>query len=93
MKCLFLLTFLISPSVLFAEVNLRNPVEIALGEEESFQVYEQLQVPTEVEAGGKRLVRRGQNVSCSRSSYYPGDFEYNCTIQLLVTGQGVTLPH
>lgn len=59
-------------------------LKVNLSEEESYQVYEYLKVPAVADPDGRRLVKETKDVFCSRTSYYPGDFEYSCTVVLRI---------
>lgn len=64
-------------------------LKVKLNEHESYQLYEHLNLVAEVEANGKSLVKKTDEIYCSRTSYYPGDFEYSCQVNLRISESGM----
>jgi hypothetical protein len=62
-----------------------------LSSQESYRLYEFLDVPEVSEQGGRALVKRTSNMVCTRFGAYPGDREYECmvTISLKKAGEVV----
>ena len=63
-------------------------VELKLSSEESYKLYDFLDVQAVEDPDGRVLVKRAENVVCSRSSFYPGDLEYSCTLSVQVSKAG-----
>lgn len=64
-------------------------IKVKLNEHESYQLYEHLNLVAEVEGNGKSLVKKTDEIYCSRTSYYPGDFEYSCLVNLRISESGM----
>jgi hypothetical protein len=85
MKSLSLLVALGLCSSLFAN---DLALKIKLSENESYQLYEHMNLVVEAEEGGKRLVKKSDEVYCSKTSYYIGDFEYACYLTVQISEAG-----
>ena len=63
-------------------------VVVELQDKAAYELYEHLNVRAEMLADGNSLVKNGENMACSRTSFYPGDLEYRCTLNVLVSPSG-----
>ena len=63
-------------------------IKSVLNSQESYRLYEFLDVAEVAERGGKVLVKRSGNVVCTRTSFYPGDREYECSVEVYVNRLG-----
>jgi hypothetical protein len=68
------------------------PLQAELNQKQAYQLYEYLNVPARPEPDGRRLVKRTDNVECAKTSFYPGDFEYSCSVSLAVDEAGKLVP-
>ncbi len=63
-------------------------IKTVLNSQESYKLYEFLDVAAVAEQGGKVLVKRSGNVVCTRTSFYPGDREYECSVEVYLNRSG-----
>lgn len=63
-------------------------IKTVLNSQESYKLYEFLDVAAVAEQGGKVLVKRSGNVVCTRTSFYPGDREYECSVEVYLNRAG-----
>jgi hypothetical protein len=88
-KLLSLIPLMLATAVVASD-NDELQIKTVLNSQESYRLYEFLDVAEVAERGGKVLVKRSGNVVCTRTSFYPGDREYECTVEVYVNRSGET---
>jgi len=88
MKSLILIALLCASASASGNQAENITVMSTLSSEESYRLYEFLNVPEVAEQGGRALVKRTSNMVCSRFGSYPGDREYECTVTISVNKFG-----
>lgn len=71
-----------------ASDNNEMQIKTFLNSQESYRLYEFLDVAAVADQGGKVLVKRSGNVVCTRTSFYPGDREYECSVEVYLNRSG-----
>jgi hypothetical protein len=70
--------------------NQELQIKTVLNSQDSYKLYEFLDVAEVAEQGGKVLVKRSGDVVCTRTSFYPGDREYECSVEVYLNRAGET---
>lgn len=86
-KLLSLMTLMFTTAAVASD-NEQVQINTVLNSQESHRLYEFLDVAEVAEQGGKVLVKRSGNVVCTRTSFYPGDREYECSVEVYVNRSG-----
>ncbi|NBX93666.1 MAG: hypothetical protein EB078_02840 [Proteobacteria bacterium] len=89
MKSLFIFSVLTIGAGLRAQ---ELPLQIELNSQQAYQLYEHLNVPVQADLEERRLVKRAGAVECSKVSFYPGDFEYTCSLNVSLDESGKLVP-